>query len=182
MVIYLAVIESEIEKRKFERLYHGYKQTMYYVAMRVIKDNYVAEDIVHQAFLRIVKQLDKIDESNCHKTRSFLVVITEHIAIDYYRKRKRENNVSFDEAEYYIYDEDFSLTATDSNEIISYIEKLPLNYVTVMKLKYSQGYNDKEIASILHISEDNVRQRISRAKRKLSQLLEEVNKVEPNYR
>lgn len=42
-------------------------QTMFYTANRTIRDEYLAEDIVHQAFLRIIVNLDKINEINCHK-------------------------------------------------------------------------------------------------------------------
>lgn len=59
----------------------------------------------------------------------------------------------------------------DVNEIISAIELLPINYSSVLRLKYSQGYQDSEIARILNITEDNVRKRISRAKKKLALLL-----------
>lgn len=50
MLIYLALIEGEEEKRKFGRLYHNYMQTMYYIAYQILKNKYAAEDAVHQAF------------------------------------------------------------------------------------------------------------------------------------
>ena len=143
---------------------------MFYAAKRILKNEHTAEDAVHKAFLRIIKHLDKINENDCHKTRAFLVVITEHIAIDIYRKQKRENILSFDELEIYIADN--SLPEHEVfNEISYIIEKLPVNYSTVLRLKFSQGYNNSEIAQILDITKDNVRQRISRSKKKLSQLL-----------
>lgn len=170
MLIYLALIETEEDKRKFERVYLSYKQTMFYAAKRILKNEHTAEDAVHQAFLRVINHLEKINENDCHKTRAFLVVITEHIAIDIYRKQKRENTLSFDELEIYIADN--SLPEYEVlNEVSSAIEKLPLNYSTVLRLKFSQGYNNSEIAQILDITEDNVRQRISRARKSLEQLL-----------
>lgn len=172
MVIYLSMIESEEDKSKFEQLYITYRQTMFYVANRILKDEYLSEDVVHQAFLRIIDNLDKIDEISCHKTKGFIVVIVENIAIDFYRKRKRENNVSFDEVEIYIDD-----IKNKSDSIISDIEesilKLPINYSSVFRLKYSQGYSNKEISEILKISEENVRQRLVRGRKRLEKILEE---------
>lgn len=172
MLIYLALIEIEEDKRKFERVYLSYRQTMFYTAKRILKNDHTAEDAVHQAFLRVINHLDKINENDCHKTRAFLVVITEHIAIDIYRKQKRENMLSFDELEIYIADD--SLPEYEvPDKVSSVIEKLPINYSTILRLKFAQGYNNSEIAQILDITEDSVRQRISRAKRKLGQLLQE---------
>lgn len=172
MLIYLSMIELEEDKNKLEQLYTTYKQTMFYSANRILKDEYLAEDVVHQAFLRIIDNLSKIDKINCHKTKGFIVVIVENIAIDSYRKRKRENSVSFDEVEIYIEDvknsDNFIL-----NDIEETILKLPINYSTVLRLKYSQGYTNEEISEILMISEENVRQRISRGKKRLIEILAE---------
>ena len=172
MLIYLSMIELDEDKNKLEQLYTTYKQTMFYSANRILKDEYLAEDVVHQAFLRIIDNLSKIDKIDCHKTKGFIVIIVENIAIDFYRKRKRENNRSFDKIEVYIED----IKAKD-NFILSDIEeailKLPINYSTVLRLKYSQGYSNKEVAQILNISEENVRQRISRARKRLTENLNE---------
>lgn len=92
MFFYLTMIENSSDQTKFEELYLTYKKTMFYVATDILKDAYLAEDAVHQAFIRIIENLDKINQIDCHKTRSFIVIITKNIAIDNYRKRKRNCN------------------------------------------------------------------------------------------
>lgn len=172
MIIYLSMIESGEDKRKFEKLYKEYRQIMFYIANRILRDEYLSEDVVHQSFIRIMKNLDKIGEVESRKTKAFVIVVVENIAIDFYRKRSKENRVSFDEVEIYISD-----VIEEDNLVLSHIEeailKLPINYSSVLRLKYSQGYSNKEIADILSISEANVRQRISRGKKKLQEILSE---------
>lgn len=170
MFLYLSMVESAGDKSKFEEIYNTYKQTMFYVANRIIRDEYLAEDIVHKAFLKIINNLDKINEINCHKTKGFIVIIVENISIDFYRKRKRENNLSFDELEIYLEDIKSSNDFVP-NEVEEAILKLPLNYLIVFKLRFSHGYGYEEIAQVLEISEVNVRQRISRGKKKLEEIL-----------
>uniref|UniRef100_UPI00237B055B RNA polymerase sigma factor n=1 Tax=Clostridioides difficile TaxID=1496 RepID=UPI00237B055B len=65
----------------------------------ILKDDHLSEDAVHNAFLRIIKNIDKIDEVDSPRTKAFIVIIVERIAIDFYRKRKREK-VSDIEEEY----------------------------------------------------------------------------------
>lgn len=176
MLLYLALIDTPEDKGKFEKIYDTYEQTMFYVANRILKDIHLSEDAVHQAFLRIIDNLDKIEEINCHKTKGFIVIITENIAIDLYRKRKREACISFDEIEIYV--EDTANTAPMfENEIEQAIAKLPVNYLTVFKLKYSHGYSDKEISELLHITEANVRKRIERGKKKLTEILSKEGEI-----
>lgn len=170
MFLYIAMIESVEDKRKFERLYNQYKQLMFYIANKILRDHYLSEDAVHQSFIRIMNNLDKIDELDSRKTKAFIVVIVENIAIDFYRKRRRENKVSFDEIELFIGSED-NLGDFILSDIEESILGLPINYSTVLRLKYSQGYNNEEISEILNISEDNVRQRISRGKKRLEEIL-----------
>lgn len=164
MFIYLNMIQSEEDRSKFEEIYTTYRQTMLYVANRIVRDQYLAEDIIHQAFLKIIDNLDKINETNCHKTKGYIVVIVHNLSIDFYRKRKRENNISFNELELYVEDiknnEDSMM-----NDVEEAISKLPINYLTVLRLKFSHGNSYSEISEMLGISETNVRQRISRGKK-----------------
>lgn len=173
MLLYLALIEKEDDKRKFENLYVSYKQTMYYVAYRILKNIHTAEDAVHLAFIRVIKNLDKIDEKNSHKTKGFLVIITENIALDLYRKQKRENTLSYDDLEPFMQHQS-TYPSRDSEELYTAIKKLPIKDATILELKYSHGYKDHEIGLILDISHDNVRKRISRAKLKLGELLKKA--------
>ena len=64
---------------------------MYYTANRILRNSRDAEDVVHQAFLKVIEILDTISSPRCHKTRALLVTITEHKAIDLYREKQRRN-------------------------------------------------------------------------------------------
>ena len=55
MIIYLQMIESDEDKSKFEQLYIMYKGLMFHVAMKILKNEFDAEDAVHQAFLSLIK-------------------------------------------------------------------------------------------------------------------------------
>ena len=91
MFLYLAMIDSDADKSKFEILYSEYKNLMYYTANRILRNSSDAEDVVHQAFLKVIEILDTISSPRCHKTRALLVTITEHKAIDLYREKQRRN-------------------------------------------------------------------------------------------
>ena len=99
MIIYLSMIESPEEKTKFETIYYEYRDLMFYAANKILLDTYDAEDAVHEAFLKIVDIIDKIDTVDCPQTRALVVIITERKAIDLYRKRRKQNIVPF-ETEY----------------------------------------------------------------------------------
>lgn len=103
LVFYLSVLDTPEERSKFEELYIKYGKLMKYVAYNILCDDALAEDAVHNAFLKLMKYLNKIDEVNCHKTKSFIVIVTESVSKDMYMKRKREATVNIDDNEQEIY-------------------------------------------------------------------------------
>lgn len=174
MFLYLAMIDSDTDKSKFEILYSEYKNLMYYTANRILRNSSDAEDVVHQAFLKIIEILNTISSPRCHKTRALLVTITEHKAIDLYREKQRRNVLPL--AEEYIgaapAAEIERLAARDT--LAAAIASLPPRYRSVLLLRYDCGYSNAEIANILDTTEPNVRKLIQRAKEKLSAALSEM--------
>ena len=73
---------------QMEALYLQYRTPMYRVALSVLRDSGLAEDAVQQAFLKIFQNFEKLDLSDCNKTRSFIVILVRNTAIDLYRRRR----------------------------------------------------------------------------------------------
>lgn len=177
--MFLAMIETQEEKNKFEWIYDSYQQTMYYVANSVLHNNADAEDAVQQSFIRIIENLDKFNPSEQEQTKGLVVILVKRIAIDIYRKKQRHVNLSLNEDNGI---ENSTSAAVYQPETDDRLEKallmLPTNYAEVIKLKYSHEYTDKEISRMLSITEGNVRQRLLRAKTKLKDILEEMESCE----
>lgn len=173
----LSVIEDATHQTKFEAIYTAYRHAMLYAALKVLKDHSLAEDAVHEAFLRILDQLHKIDETDCHKTRKFLVVIVEHVAYDMYNKRKRRS-------ESFLYEETEEVRTDDAageiQHIVRFIKQLPVTYSHLMVLRFVEGLSDQECAQVLNISEPAVRKRLERGRKLLKERLEEEAKEHAN--
>lgn len=167
MFLYLAMIDSDADKSKFEILYSEYKNLMYYTANRILHNSSDAEDVVHQAFLKVIEILDTISSPRCHKTRALLVTITEHKAIDLYRAKQRRNVLPL--AEEYVGAAPAEIERlAERDSLAAAIASLPPRYRSVLLLRYDCGYSNAEIANILDTTEPNVRKLIQRAKEKLS--------------
>ncbi len=169
----LMTIGDAPQKTKFERVYETYRHSMLYAAMRILKDHNLAEDAVHEAFLRIMNHLHKINENDCHKTRKFLVVTVEHLAYDMYNKRKRRG-------ESFLYEETEEIHTADDEEeihhIVRLIKQLPATYSHLMVLRFVEGFSDQECAQLLNLSEPAVRKRLERGRKLLKERLEEEGK------
>lgn len=170
--MYLAMIDSPDEKKKFEIIYQTYRQLMFYVANRILENDQDAEDVVHDAFLKVIEYIDRIDRPRCPQTRAFIVTITENKAIDLYRKRKNHSIVPLEEEYIGILERSKIEQVEESDSLTQAILSLPGRYREVLLLKYAQGYSMDEIAVLLSTTVENVKKLIQRARKKLEKSLE----------
>lgn len=169
MLIYLQMIETAEDQSKFEIIYTEYRNYMYRVAYKILRNQQDAEDIVHHAFVKIAENISKIEDPRCLKTKGYIVTIVKNGAIDVYRRKKAHPHVEYRDGlsgKQMQYDGD--------NVLAGCILKLPERQRNIIILKYHYGYELKEIAKMLDITYRNALQIDQRAKAKLRALCEEA--------
>ena len=172
LVFYVSLIESDDNKTKFEIIYEEYKNLMYYVANQILGDTKDSEDIVHDAFLKLITIIDRIDDPKCPKTKNLVVTIVERKAIDLYRRRKRRQIVPLEEETINVPSSFEPESVIEQSSIARMIAMLPTRYRELILLKYDSGLSEKEISELLTMTEANVHKTIQRAKKRLSAILE----------
>ena len=168
--MFFILSDNQYKNTKLERLYNKYKNEMFYAANNILQDRQLAEDAVHQTFIKIYDILYKIDENNCRKTRNFLVIICRNISIDMYNQRKNRSEYEYNEsviipnnesvADLIINNESFERL----NEIIKELKPI---YQEVILLRYSQDLSIEEISKLQKVNTKAVQKRIERAKKQL---------------
>lgn len=177
-MIYLMMIDTEEDKRKFVVLYEKYRYLMMKVAYDVLRDNYLAEDAVHEAFIKVAKNMARIGDVNTKETKRYLITITKNAIIDIYRKRRIQMNREIFVDELGEDDLPLSYMETDiDNRILDILKNLPVKYRDIFILKYSSKLDNDEIAELLNISEGTIRQRLSRGKEMIQKA---INNLEVN--
>ncbi len=176
-------VKPEDNSRKIELMYQKYKKLMYKEAYSILKDSGIAEDAVHQLFIKIMKSIDKINLENDSRTRSFLVIICRNTAIDLYKKRlylnRNSNSLDFDLSDDeddgpidYVEPSKVVIDKETINKIADEIGKLPEIYRDVILLEKLYGNTKEEIAELLGISYETVKKRSLRARKRLADALE----------
>lgn len=155
------------------KLYNQYCDGMYVVAMRFVKDSMEAEDIVQESFIRVFQKLHQFKGEVTFGAWLKRIVINK--SIDLLKSRKQQM-LELDEVHLKVVDtnyEDEWLVddAITLDEVKTAINKLPDKYRYVVMLFLIEGYDHKEIAQILNITEVASRTQLSRGKIKLKELL-----------
>ncbi len=167
MLFYLSLLDTEEEKSKFEQIYNQYKYLMFYVANGILKDNYLSEDAVHEAFIKIAENIDHISDIICPQTKSYIVIITRNISLNILKKQK--SYIDIDEYSQIISDdynlEDDVLSKFSFNIIVEEIKNLHVTYKDVLFLTYVKDLSIKEISNLINVSNEAVKKRLQRGRK-----------------
>lgn len=159
----------------FNQLFFTYSRRLQGLAFSYVKDSFLAEDIVQEAFLKAYKKMDSIEDGN--KIGSWLSAITVRTAIDFLRMEKRKTSNLIGSSDIML-----EIAAAETNtedeagirffkeEISQGIESLSKESQEVLTLKINHGLNEKEIASRLRLKPSTVKTRLYRARKQLKQV------------
>ncbi len=158
-------------RTKAERLYNTYGRMMYKTAFDILGDSHLSEDAVHESFVRIIKIIDRVEEENTERTKSFLVIISRNVSLDILRKRKKETEA-----------EDIPDPSPGIDEIVinrdtlkrtaEAIRALDPKYRDVLLAVRVHNLSRMETAEMFGISEETVKKRLTRAKEKLKEVID----------
>lgn len=169
MLLFLSMLESDGERRIFSELYNQYGNAMLRVARRYFpEDPQDAEDAVQNAWLKVIKNILKIQEIPCKKRGAYLVIIVRNEAIAILRKRRRE--LPFEDA---LAGEAAGLGDDSGKPVIELIRAMPDTYRAVLEMRFVEERSTKEIAAALHLTETAVNTRIHRGRAILIEKLRE---------
>lgn len=155
-------------------LYKQYAQRLYAACVRIIGNTTEAEEAMQDAFLKIFTHINQYKDEACFE--AWMQRITIHTAIDYLRKQTpewcelTEKNIIENEPEY----TDEEAIQYSIQQIKEGIGKLPSGYRVILSLYLFEGYDMEEISSILNIKPVSVRTQYLRAKKKLLELIPNI--------
>jgi len=153
-----------------------YSATLYRVAYSVMRNAAEAEDAVQEAFLRVLKHREKLEE--IHDLRVWLIRITWNVVLD--RKRRSKTRPENDDIADFVRvlpsgdrgADDSLISSQEHARILMLIDRLPHKEREALLLSAVQELSTVQIATVLGTTESSIRSRIFRARRELSALLE----------
>lgn len=171
-MLLILTFAREEDRDKFEFLYNKYKNLLLHKAYGILGDYMLAEDAVSEAYLRVYKNLDKVEDPASPQSIAFLVTITKNVALTLLQKQGKQPVEPVDEAQEDGFDlEQHILAEISSQQILAVLDGIGEELRSVFLLKFAHDLSHREIGRLLRISENNVTVRLHRAKKKLAQLL-----------
>ncbi|MBO6118749.1 MAG: sigma-70 family RNA polymerase sigma factor [Bacteroidales bacterium] len=154
--------------REYNIFVRDYSDNAYRFAYTLIKQREHARDIVQDVFMKLWEQRDNINKD---KIKSWIFSSVYHKAIDELRKKK--NFSAIENIKEVVYN-DYSSIKEDLNK---YLDCLPAVQKSALLLKDQEGCKYEEISEILHLSMQQVKVYIFRARKQMQQLIQQKDNI-----
>lgn len=163
--------------RKYqEMLYRRYSRKMYAICQGYTRDKELAQDILQDGFVKVFMKISTFDANN--SLEGWIRRIMTNTAIDYFRQSKKLNSfIELEEQHSEETSDDAVNKKINVDEILYYLDKLPVGARMIFNLYAIEGYSHKEIASQLNISEGTSKSQFSRARSLIKTYLTNLNGV-----
>lgn len=171
----LMMLSGKGDRRAFEMLYDRYFDKLVWFARGFVKDEQMAEDIVQEGFLKIIKQPELFDPGKKFSTWIYTLVgnaCKNAIRNDQNRNRLMQEEIKpmYNTSVIMHHQVDYSLL---KKEITILVETLSEKEKSIYVLRFEQEMSIAEIADILDIPEGSVKSGIYYLLKKLSHHLKE---------
>jgi len=158
-----------------------YAATLYRVAFSVLRNAADAEDAVQEAFLRVLRHKDRLDE--VRDRRVWLIRIVWNVVLD--RKRRMKTRPETDDVAELarvipwqgLSAEELAAAAQHHARVLGCVDRLPEKERQVLVLSAFEEMQSGEIAEVLGITESSVRSRLFRARNLLAGMLDHARTV-----
>ena len=177
MAVHIDIHKNIIEKSKrgnskaqYE-LYQLYAKAMYNMCYRMMNNQMEAEDLLQEAFTEAFMKLDSFRYESTFGAWLKRIVVNK--CINEIKRRKADLNFVEDMSLFNEREENEDYNATlNVNDIKKAMTQLPNGSRVIFSLYLLEGYDHREIAQILNVSESNSKSQYMRAKRKVKEILE----------
>jgi len=167
------ILDGKIES--FDILYNKYSNKIFNFLLRMTKDEYLAEDIMQEVFIKVYNNLDKFKFKSAFYTWLYRIAFNTAITLIKKRKKLREKEFTEDTLHTHI---DTALDKIeqllDKKNVESIIDMLPDKQKHVFNLRFFEKLKFSELAEVLKISENSAKTNFHYAMQKIKKELEAV--------
>ena len=157
--------------RAYGTLVFRYQDFIYTIVLRMVKTSQEAEEVAQDAFIKAFESLETFRGDS--KFSSWLYSIAYRKALDFLRKKRRMRTTEMieDKMEHTFLDTENALKVLEAKErkeqVEACIQELPEEDAAIITFYYYEELSIKEISKIVNLTENNVKVKLYRGRKKL---------------
>ena len=152
------------DEKAFDIVYDTYYKLIYFIAYDILKDQYAAEDIMQETFIKLMENIEDYNHKGSFK--QYLTTIARNLSLNELKKRNTHEELSLDE------DISSSTEHSNLNVLLTLDNNLEKLESEIVKYKVLYDYSFQEIADTLNLSIGKVQSQYYLAIKKLKHYFE----------
>ena len=137
------------DREAFALLYTAMRETLRTLCLSFVKNEAVADDLLHDAFLLIFSKIGELKDTSC--TEAWMKTVTRRVALLYLRKQHQQVPLSASPELTAFAVENNAEPSLVLQDILAAVDDLPEGYRRVFRMSVFEGMSHQEIANLLHI-------------------------------
>ena len=137
------------DREAFALLYTAMREPLRILCLSFVKNEAVADDLLHDAFLLIFSKFGELKDTSC--TEAWMKTVTRRVALLYLRQQHQQVPLSASP--------ELTAFAVENNaepnlalqDVLAAVDDLPEGYRRVFRMSVFEGMSHQEIANLLHI-------------------------------
>lgn len=144
---------TDLDREKFNKIYHLYASFVYRVALKELSETELAQDCTQAAFERIIKYMDRLEEPDSPQVKSYIYKTVLSTAANM-RRREEKYVTKQDDELFYLIDrrggDDPVSRRAEVSEILRFAEQhLSVDEKIILSCRYDGRNSYREAAGIL---------------------------------
>lgn len=157
-------------------LYKQYASVLFGICMRYASDYAEAEDILQEAFVKILTKIDRYEGTGSFEGWMKKIVVNTAITNFHQSSKHKHHYDIVDIQDSSLSPRVYKDTDYTIEELLSVIKNLPDGYRMVFNLYAIEGYKHKEIAEMMNIDVSTSKSQFSRARKIIQHKLAELSR------
>ena len=161
-----------------EMVIRKYREPLYFHARYIVKDHQEAYDVVQEVFIKAMREQRLFNEE--FKIKAWLFRVTSNLCFNQVRNRKRRGAIldTMMKPEAFGADQIETIFAGEQRgEVMAALDKLSEDHKEILILRYYDDLSYAEIAEVLQVKLGTVMSRLSRARVRLLNVVEDGDLV-----
>ena len=137
------------DREAFAQLYTAMREPLRTLCLSFVKNEAVADDLLHDAFLLIFSKIGELKDTSC--TEAWMKTVMRRVALLYLRKQHQQVPLSASPELTTFAVENNAEPSLVLQDILAAVDDLPEGYRRVFRMSVFEGMSHQEIANLLHI-------------------------------
>lgn len=137
------------DREAFAQLYTAMREPLRTLCLSFVKNEAVADDLLHDAFLLIFSKIGELKDTSC--TEAWMKTVMRRVALLYLRQQHQQVPLSASPELTAFAVENNAEPSLVLQDILAAVDDLPEGYRRVFRMSVFEGMSHQEIANLLHI-------------------------------